>query len=102
MRKESTPSERRLWNAVRMRRLGVRVRRQHVLVPYIVDFYCPARRVAIEVDGGYHRTREQRERDRRRDAELVRLHGVRVVRVDAELVETDVAAAVAIVLEALR
>lgn len=70
--------------------------------PYVVDFYCVAHKLVIEVDGGYHHTDEQRARDAARDAELRRLYGVRMLRVDAELVERDVAAAVAIVLAAMR
>jgi leucyl-tRNA synthetase len=87
---------------LRLGRLEVRVRRQHPLAPYVVDFYCVARKLVIEVDGGYHRTSEQRARDEHRDAELVRLYGVRVLRIDAELVERDLARAIALVIEALR
>lgn len=102
MRKQATASERLLWNALRRRRLGVHVRRQHPLPPYVVDFYCHARRLVIEVDGGYHRTAEQRSLDAARDAELARLYGVRVVRIAAELVERDVAKALALVLDTLQ
>jgi very-short-patch-repair endonuclease len=85
-----------------MRKLGVRVRRQWVLAPYIVDFYIPSHRLVIEVDGGYHASAEQRGADAHRERELVRLHGVRVVRFDAELVITRPAAVVACLLELLR
>ncbi len=49
----------------------------------------------IEVDGGIHRF--QRERDRARDAYLAGAHGVRVLRIEAGLVEREVRAAVALV-----
>src|SRR5258706_14751059 len=87
MRKRPTPSEAKLWNAIRMRRLGVRWRRQHVLAPYVVDFFCCAHRLVVEVDGGVHVA--QQFHDARRDAELVRLHGVRILRLEAELVERN-------------
>ena len=85
-----------------MRKLGVRVRRQHVLAPYIVDLFVPTYRLVIEIDGGYHDTLEQRAADAHREAELVRLHGVRVLRIDAALVDARPAAAVALVLAATR
>ena len=102
MRKAPTPSEAKMWSALRMRRLGVRFRRQHSLPPYFVDFYCAAHKLVVEVDGGIHRTSEHRLADAHREAELVRLYGVRIVRVDAELVTTNISAALAIVLGALR
>ena len=81
------------------RQLGVRVRRQHPLWPFICDFYVASHKLVVEVDGGIHRT--LRERDRVRDPELARVYGVRVLRIDAELVERDVYAAVALVRAAL-
>jgi very-short-patch-repair endonuclease len=83
-----------------MNRLGVRWRRQHVLAPYVVDFYCTAHKLVVEVDGGVHAA--QRFADARRDAELVRLHGVRILRIEAELVERNVAAAVSLILDSMR
>ena len=99
-RKTSTRSEKLLWNALRMRKIGARVRREFPLAPYIVDFFVPAHRLVIEVDGGYHDTLEQRAADAHREAELVRLHGLRILRVDAALVEARPAAAVALILAA--
>ena len=44
-----------LWQALRKRRLaGLRVRRQHPMGPYILDFYYPSARLALEVDGQAH------------------------------------------------
>jgi very-short-patch-repair endonuclease len=78
MRVQPTPSERVLWAALRGNKLGCRFRRQHVLHPFIVDFYAPAARLVVEVDGGVHLGREVR--DAVRTAELWRWHGVRVIR----------------------
>lgn len=76
-----TPSEERLWQALRAGRLGVRFRRQVVIGKCIVDFACAEVRLVVEVDGGYHRQR--RAADARRDEVLRRL-GWRVVRVTSE------------------
>jgi very-short-patch-repair endonuclease len=49
-----TPAEHTLWERVRRRALGAKFRRQHPIGPFIVDFYCPSARLAIELDGGQH------------------------------------------------
>jgi len=83
MRFEPTVSERRLFEAVRGRRLGVSFRRQVPIGRFIVDLLAPAEKVVVEVDGGYHARRAKA--DARRDEALRRL-GYRVVRLEAELV----------------
>lgn len=40
LRREMTPAEKRLWQEVRAKKLGVRFRRQQVIAGFIVDFYC--------------------------------------------------------------
>lgn len=76
-----TFTEELLWDHVCGRasdkNLGVRCRRQHVLCGYIVDFYVPAWRLVIELDGGYHDNRAAY--DRRRSQRLFD-NGYRVVR----------------------
>ena len=87
MRKNATTSERTLWEALRRRQLsGLKFCRQHVVAGYIVDFYCPALRLAVEVDGRVHDG--QVEDDRERDDYLLE-HGVRVVRIRATQVVDD-------------
>jgi very-short-patch-repair endonuclease len=50
-----TDAERRLWSALRSRRLdGFKFRRQHPLGNYILDFACVEHRLVIEADGGQH------------------------------------------------
>jgi very-short-patch-repair endonuclease len=54
-RKHSTDAERRMWSALRGRRLiRFKFRRQHPIGYYIVDFACTEHRVVIELDGGHH------------------------------------------------
>lgn len=90
-RRGMTQSERRLWEVLRGRKLGVQFRRQVVIGGmFIVDFAATAVRLVVEVDGGYHAMR--RRADARRDRELERL-GWRVLRVRAEVVMRDVALA---------
>src|SRR5450759_2979359 len=50
-----TPAEHRLWDALRGNQLsGLHFRRQQIIDGFIVDFYCHAARLIIEVDGGVH------------------------------------------------
>jgi very-short-patch-repair endonuclease len=65
-----------------------------------VDFYCPAARLVVEVDGGYHTEPVRKRADARRDSRLAKA-GYRVVRVSADLVLADAEAAVAVVREGL-
>jgi very-short-patch-repair endonuclease len=80
-----TSSEELLWEALRNRRLaGLKFCRQHPVGPFVVDFCCPDRRLAIELDGGVHAT--QREQDAEREALLVRA-GYRILRFSNEAVQ---------------
>jgi len=54
-RKKATDCERALWRRLRNRNFaGYKFRRQHPIDPYILDFYCPAAKPAIELDGSGH------------------------------------------------
>ena len=101
MRRNPTRSEALLWRHLCQKQLGVRVRRQHVLYPFVVDFYVPSYRLVIEVDGGVHDSEPARARDGARTSALVQLYSVRVLRIEASLVERDPYAAVAMVRAAL-
>ncbi len=55
MRRDLTPAERKLWARLRAGRLeGIHFRRQPIIEPYIVDFYCHQAKRIIEVDGDIH------------------------------------------------
>ena len=101
MRKAPTQSEALLWAQLRGRKLGVRFRRQHPIDRYIVDFFAACARLVVEVDGAVHDSVERRRYDAVRTAVLERDYGLRVLRLDAALVEHDVLAAVARVRAAL-
>ena len=91
LRSEMTDAEHRFWYCVRRKRLrAVQFYRQKPISRYIVDFYAPAARLVIEIDGGQHFTEEGRIADARRDAELSRM-GLAVLRFDDRqiLMETD-------------
>ncbi|MND99326.1 hypothetical protein D3C80_917100 [compost metagenome] len=73
MRKALTPSEARLWSALRgLRTDGLHFRRQAPLRGYFLDFACIDRLVAVEVDGASHGDEDRARKDRVRDAVLAR------------------------------
>lgn len=86
-RRNQPPAERVLWDALRGRKLnGLRFRQQHAVGPFVLDFYCPSCKLAIEVDGGIHD--EQVEQDEHRDRHLA-AYGYRVLRFRNEEVLRD-------------
>jgi very-short-patch-repair endonuclease len=87
-----TPPEARLWVALGRKTQGLRFRRQHPIGPYILDFYCDAAKLAVEVDGQSHWLGNAQRRDAERDAWL-ELRGVRTLRLSASLVLGDLDAA---------
>lgn len=83
LRRRLTRPEVRLWQALRGRRLGgARFRRQHPVGAYILDFYCEAARLAVEVDGDGHNHPDRMAHDARRTGWLARA-GIAVHRVAA-------------------
>lgn len=75
LRKNQTDMERILWSHLRSRQLcGLKFRRQFPIQQYILNFYCPERRIAIELDGGQHNTDAYKIRDQERDMLLARMN----------------------------
>ena len=65
MRHESAPAEAILWYCLRAHRLaGLKFRRQHVIGPFIADFYCHELKLTIELDGDSHSERREYDADR--------------------------------------
>lgn len=85
-RKEPTPSEAILWQALRGKQLdGVKFRRQQPIGPFVVDFFAPALRLVVEVDGLIHAFQQEADRARQ---EILESLGLVVLRLDADEVES--------------
>lgn len=85
LRQALTPAEAVLWRLLKGRQLeGLKFRRQHSVGPYILDFYCPALRLAIELDGASHACRE--EYDGQRTSYLSETAGITVLRFENRVV----------------
>jgi very-short-patch-repair endonuclease len=87
LRQTATPEEVQAWDMLRGRRcLGLKFRRQQVILGFIVDFYCAEHRLAVELDGDVHD--QQEEHDRLRDEALAQAD-VRVLRIRNEELSVD-------------
>ena len=71
-RKEPTPAEQRLWEALRRNQMdGVKFHRQRSLGRYVLDFYAPSIKLVIELDGEIHQVDTQKEYDTLRENYLI-------------------------------
>jgi very-short-patch-repair endonuclease len=98
LRKNMTPAEKILWEKLRHNRLhGLQFRRQQIVNPYIVDFYCHAKALVVEVDGDIHDL--QKEYDMERSRHLTTC-GFRMLRVSNDDVMQNLMAVVQKIREA--
>ncbi|MES2516248.1 MAG: DUF559 domain-containing protein [Bacteroidota bacterium] len=86
LRNNVTSAEAGLWKLLQGKKLeGRKFRRQHSVGNYILDFYCPSERIAIELDGAGHYTEEGIKKDELRTLFLNEC-GIRVIRFENKLV----------------
>jgi very-short-patch-repair endonuclease len=78
LRRAATDAETLLWHALREKIPQYKFRRQHPIGQFVVDIACPARKLAIELDGGQHA--ERLAADASRSALLLAHHGYRIIR----------------------
>ena len=80
LRKNLTPAEATLWKALQGGQLeGRKFRRQHSFGNYILDFYCPEEKLAVELDGRHHFSDAGFESDSERTT-FLESHGIKVLR----------------------
>ena len=80
MRTNATDAESLMWQLLRAKRfMNLKFRRQHVMAPYIVDFYCHELGLVLELDGSQHNKEDGRAYDAERTKFLEAL-GLKVVR----------------------
>lgn len=86
LRNNLTPAEATLWKSLKSGQLaGRKFRRQHSVGAYILDFYCPEERLAVELDGAGHYTVAGNAHDAARTVYLNTL-GIQVVRFENKLI----------------
>lgn len=82
LRRTMTLPEVKLWQVLRARPRGIKFRRQHPLGRYVLDFYCPVAKLAIEMDGLAHELGDNPMRDVDHDREVAAL-GISTLRLAA-------------------
>jgi len=88
LRRTSTPEEQEVWELLRNRNfMNLKFRRQHVLEGFVVDFYCPELRLAIEIDGKIHL--KQKEYDRLRQV-LIEEKEITFIRITNKAINKNV------------
>ena len=86
-RQEPTPAENLLWTALRRQKLrGLPFRRQHPVDRFILDFYCPKKKLCVELDGSSHDGKEILDQAR---TEALAILNIRVIRFRNEEVQHD-------------
>ncbi len=89
LRKNSTSAEVALWKLLKNKQLeGRKIRRQHSIGNFIVDFCCPSEKLIIELDGDIHGDYNQIEKDTKRDQYLQDL-GFNILRFENRFVFQD-------------
>jgi very-short-patch-repair endonuclease len=95
-----TPAEAQLWRALRRRQMaGLKFRCQHPVGRFIVDFYCPACKLVIEVDGDIHT--QQKTYDQARTEQL-QAFGYQVLRFTNEEVLNDLPSVLIRILQGVK
>ncbi len=89
LRENMTNAESILWEKLKNNRFhGLKFRCQHPIHKYIADFYCHKLKLIIEIDGGYHLTKNQDEYDNER-TENLEFNEIKVIRFTNEEVENN-------------
>ncbi|QJP35964.1 endonuclease domain-containing protein [Nonlabens sp. Ci31] len=88
LRDHMTETEQKIWEFLKMKPMGYKFRRQHPLAGYVLDFYCHRLRLSLEIDGGYHIQKEQKEKDVERTIYLENM-GISEIRFTNEQVLND-------------
>lgn len=90
LRRQATLAERRLWRFLKNDQFhGFRFRRQFSVGRYILDFYCPKLRLAVEIDGDIHQLSAVKENDIVRQ-QYIESCWIRVVRFTNDEVMNDI------------
>jgi very-short-patch-repair endonuclease len=86
LRKRMTPAEATFWRIVKNSKLdGLKFRRQHSVGRYVLDFYCPSEKLAVELDGAVHFGPHSVLHDHERKL-FLQFFGIKVIRFENKLV----------------
>jgi len=89
LRKNMTEAEKVVWERLCKNQLGVRIRIQHPINKYIADYYSHKLKLVIEIDGGIHLSKENKENDIGRDI-ILNEFGIQIIRFTNDQVINDI------------
>ena len=89
LRNTATTSEKWLWKFLNKKQQDFKFRRQHGIGPFIVDFYLPNKKIAIEIDGSIHNNIIRQAYDQRREEFLIS-KGIKVIRFTNEEIKYNI------------
>ncbi len=101
LRNNQTPQEIILWSRLRREQTGFKFRRQHSIGGYVADFYCPEKKLIIEIDGSQHFNKEAREYDKVRSIYFEGLD-IKVLRFTNADINTNINSVVENIISKLR
>ena len=97
LRASMTDAEQKLWYYLRRKQIhGLQFYRQKPVLNFIVDFYCPAAKLVVELDGSQHAELEHQHKDQKRDSLLKEL-GMLVLRFDNRQVLMELDSVLAVI-----
>lgn len=90
LRQSSTQAEKILWQHLKNRNLmGLKFRRQYSVDQFVLDFYCPEIKLAIELDGKIHLDKKVKNHDENRDG-FIKGFGIKIIRIGNDLILEDI------------
>ena len=102
LRNNSTSAEAVLWKRLKAKQVeGLKFRRQYGVGEYVVDFYCPELRLAVELDGGIHDAAMAYEHDEIR-ARYIEQSNIKILRFRNEAVFNNMEGVVGEIVEEAR
>ena len=102
LRNNSTTEENILWSKLKNRKIfNFKFRRQHSIAYYILDFYCPEKKLCIELDGNQHNQKDNLDYDKNR-TEFLNAVGIEVLRFNNYQINTNIDEVVNMISEKLK
>ena len=102
LRNNPTEHERLIWERLKGKQvIGLKFRRQYSVGPYILDFYCPEVKLAVELDGSTHLVGDQPEYDANR-TDFIERFGITLVRFTNDDIERNIEAVLAAIIAATK
>ena len=98
LRNNATKEENAIWLRLKNKNLGFKFRRQHSIGKFILDFYCPIKKLGIEIDGRQHLSNKEYDKERN---DYLNSFGVKIIRFSNDKINNDLDEVIMIIQEKL-